>query len=68
MRAGIHVKFVMIPVFIEITGYSDKAVRRKIEEGIWRNGVHFRKSPDGHIHIDMPAYYAWVSGEEKLAA
>jgi hypothetical protein len=63
----IQIKYALIPLFASVTGYSVKACQRKIEDGVWIQGVHYRKSPDGRIHIDMNAYYAWVSGE-KLAA
>jgi hypothetical protein len=68
MNLGIQVKFVMIPVFTQITGYTEKAVRRKIEENIWRNGKHYRRSPDGHIHMDMPEYYKWIENGHKTTA
>lgn len=68
MDIGIQVKFVMIPVFEKLTGYTDKAVRHKIERGEWRQGVHYRKSPDGRIHIDMQAYYKWVVGSDRLSS
>jgi hypothetical protein len=61
MDHSIQVKFVLIPLFEKLSGYSEKAVRRKIEEGIWIEGMHYRKAPDGRIHIDMQAYYTWVS-------
>lgn len=59
----VNVKYVLVPVFCSITGYTDKAVRRKIEDGIWRQGTHYRKAPDGHVTMDMQAYYKWVEGE-----
>ena len=68
MHAGIQLKFVTIPLFSELSGYSDKAVRRKIEDGVWIQGVHYRKAPDGRIHIDMPAYYDWVAGGDRITA
>jgi hypothetical protein len=59
-HGAIHVTWVLIPLFCTLTGYSDKAVRRKIEDGIWLQGKHFRKAPDGRITMSMPAYYQWV--------
>jgi hypothetical protein len=57
---AIQVEYVLIPVFCEITGYSEKAVRRKIEDGIWIEGRHYRKAPDGRITMSVPAYNEWV--------
>lgn len=53
--------------FCDETGYTDKAVRRKIEDGVWREGVEYRRAPDGTIHIDMEAYAKWVEGQHQVA-
>ena len=64
MNAQVHVlQWMLIPAFCSITGYSDKAVRRKIEDGKWLQGRHWRKAPDGHITINLQAYYSWVEGQ-----
>ena len=60
-------RYVRIPKFVAETGYTDKAVRRKIEEGVWLEGVHYRRAPDGTIHMEMGAYYRWVEGCQKAA-
>lgn len=56
-------RFVLIERFCEMTGYTEKAARRKIESGVWRRGHEYRKSPDGRIHIDMQGYEKWLKGE-----
>lgn len=61
-------KYVLIKRFAEITGYTEKAVRRKIEEGVWLQGVHFRKAPDGHLMMDLEAFYKWVEKHNLVAA
>lgn len=50
---------VLIPLFCDLTGYTDVAVRRKIEDGVWLQGKHYRKAPDGRIHINMQEFYVW---------
>jgi len=60
-------RYVLIQKFSEMTGYTDKAVRRKIESGVWIEGVHYRRSPDGRIQIDMDAYQRWVEGSKTEA-
>ena len=57
---AIHLEWVLIPTFSTMTGYTDKAVRRKIEEGIWIEGKHYRRAPDGRITMNVPEYYRWV--------
>ena len=57
---SINLRYVLVPLFCALTGYTDKAVRRKIEDGKWIEGRHYRKAPDGHITMDLQAYYRWV--------
>jgi hypothetical protein len=56
----VHLEWVLIPVFAGLTGYSEKAVRRKIEDGVWLEGKHYRKAPDGRITMNLQEYYKWV--------
>lgn len=53
-------RFVLIPRFCELTGYTPKAVERKIAEQVWLEGKIYRKSPDGRIHIDLIEYEKWI--------
>jgi hypothetical protein len=55
-------RFVLISLFCQITGYTEKAVRHKIEDGIWTEGNQYRRSPDGRIQIDMEGFNKWVAG------
>lgn len=52
--------YVTIPLAAAITGLSDKAIRRKIEEGKWLEGREYRRSPDGGIFISLRGYQQWV--------
>lgn len=52
--------YVTIPVAASITGYSAKAIRRKIENGIWLEGREYRRAPDGHVLISLKGYQQWV--------
>lgn len=49
----IQLKWMLLPLFCQLTGYTDKAVRRKIEDGVWLQGRHFRKAPDGGHHHEL---------------
>lgn len=57
-------RWVTIRLAAQMTGLTEKAIRRKIERGIWLEGVHWRKA-DGGIFIDMQRYNTWV---EKATA
>ncbi len=61
------VRYVLLPRFHDLTGYTEKAVRRKIEDGVWRENEVWIKAPDGHILIDLRGYESWVVGV-KVAA
>lgn len=59
---SVQLQWVLIPVFCSLTGYTEKAVRRKIEEGVWIESTHYRRAPDGRITMDIREYYKWVEG------
>ena len=60
-------RFVRLPLFAAATGYTPKAVERKIEAGVWRQGHEYRIAPDGHILVDMKGYERWVEGQPPAA-
>lgn len=53
---------VRMPLAAVITGLSEKAMRRKIEEGKWLEGRQYHRDPDGNVWIDIPAVMIWVGG------
>lgn len=54
--------YVTISLAAAITGLTEKAIRRKIEEGKWIEGREYRRSPDGGIFISIKGYTQWVEG------
>lgn len=52
--------YVRVPLAAMITGYTEKAIRRKIADNIWREGKVWRKAPDGSVLISIKGYTAWV--------
>jgi len=59
---SLQLEWVLIPVFAQLTGYTEKAVRRKIGDGVWIQGKHYQKAPDGRITMNIQEYYRWVQG------
>ena len=57
--------YVTVALAAIITGLTEKAIRRKIEEGKWIEGREYRRSPDGGIFISLKGYQSWV---ERQAA
>jgi hypothetical protein len=51
---------VRLPLGNVITGYTVKAMQRKIERGDWQEGKVWRRAPDGRIFIDLVGYERWV--------
>lgn len=59
-------RYVRTHVFEAITGYSAKAVERKIATGAWTEGREYRKAPDGHVLVDMKGYEQWVENTRAV--
>lgn len=60
-------KYVTIKKFEELTGYTEKAVRNKIDQGVFVQGKHYIRSPDRRIHINLEEYQKWVEGQHLAA-
>ena len=54
------VRYVLLPLAALVTGYTVKAMERKIERGDWLEGKVWRHAPDGRILIDLLGYQKWV--------
>ena len=53
------IKYKTISAMAQETGYSEKAIRLKIANGIWPDGIKV-KAPDGRILISVEGYNEWV--------
>jgi hypothetical protein len=67
-------RYVLLPLANLLTGYSVKAMERKIERGDWQEGKVWKRAPDGRIVIDVLGYQRWIEGPkaavqgEKIAS
>src|SRR3984885_2770157 len=61
-------RYVLLPLANLLTGYSVKAMERKIERGDWLEGKVWRRAPDGRILIDVLGYQRWVEGPRAAMA
>ncbi|TAM08287.1 MAG: excisionase [Paraburkholderia sp.] len=52
--------YVTVALAAAITGLTEKAIRRKIEEGKWIEGREYRRSPDGGVFISIKGYQQWI--------
>lgn len=51
---------VLLPLAEKATGLTVKAMRQKINNGVWLQGREYDKGPDGHIYISISGYISWV--------
>lgn len=40
--------------------YTEKAIRRKIESGVWTEGAQYHRAPDGRIILNINAIKKWI--------
>jgi hypothetical protein len=46
-------------------GYSEKAIQRKIQDGVWIEGYEYVRAPDGRILIDLGGFERWARGQPR---
>lgn len=59
--------YVTLERFEELTGYTVKAVERKIEGGAWAEGREYRRAPDGRRLVNLEGFHRWVEGSRPGA-
>lgn len=60
-------RYVTIALAETLTGYSVKAIERKIQSGVWLEGKEWIRAEDGRILIDMEGYERWAAGRRRAA-
>jgi len=55
-------RYVLLHLAMEMTGYTIKAMQRKIERGEWVEGKVWIRAPDGRVLISIPDFEKWVEG------
>jgi hypothetical protein len=58
-------RWVKQSLFEAITGYTIKAQRCKMDDGVWEEGVVWKFAPDGNRVLNLDGYYAWIEGHVK---
>lgn len=61
-KVAVQLEWMLLSLFCTCTGYTPKAIQRKIEDGKWIEGRMYRRAPDGHITVNLQEYYRWVNG------
>lgn len=52
--------YVTVALAAAITGLTEKAIRRKIDDGKWLEGAQYVRSPDDGIFISLKGYEQWL--------
>jgi len=55
--------WVLSIVIIRDIGYTEKALEAKRQRGVWLEGVHWKKAPDGRITYNIQKIQEWMAGE-----
>jgi hypothetical protein len=53
-------RYVLLPLAEIITGYSVKAMERKIERADWIEGREWIRAPDNRVMLDVLGYEKWA--------
>lgn len=64
---------VRIAKFCEATGYTQKAIRRKIEDGVWLEGFEYHRArregtERAEITVFVPGAERWAKGLPRVPA
>ena len=65
MQNAGFMKWVTTKKAAELSGYSEKAIERKRQEGVWLEGIIWIKAPDGRILISPDAIDEWAEGRMR---
>lgn len=58
-------RYVTTKRLAEATGYTEKALRHKVDRGVFAEGIHYRRAPDGRLLFDVEEFEKWVEGETR---
>lgn len=62
----LYVEVALIPAAAIALGTSQKAIRRRIEEGTWLEGHEYHRR-EGRVWIDLRGVAEWVRGRRAAA-
>lgn len=60
-------QWVLARVIERDIGYSKKALEGKRQNGVWLEGTHWKKAPDGNIAYNLPRIQEWMAGNDNNA-
>lgn len=57
-------RLVSVKLASVVLGRTEASIRARLARGIWLENVHWRKSPDGSVWIDLKAVDKWILGDD----
>lgn len=57
-------RYVTIKLAAALTGLTDKAIERKIGDGVWAEGRQYVRRA-GRLFVDMRGYETWVESGKR---
>jgi len=57
-------RYLTIAKFATESGYTEDAIRAKIKNGVWLEGIVWTRAPDDRVLIDIEGYEKWVQGKQ----
>ena len=59
---------VTIKLAAQVFGLSVNAIRGKIHDGHWRQGVEYHRAPDGKLFVDRSAVRQWIASRQPTVS
>ncbi|HKX40900.1 MAG TPA: excisionase [Burkholderiaceae bacterium] len=53
-------KYITVKLAAAVYGMTEKAIRRRMEEGVWLEGREWRRAPDGRLYVIPRGVDAWI--------
>lgn len=53
-------RYLLLTEWLKRSGYSKDAFNGKRQSGVWLEGKHWIKSPDGKLQVDWRAVEQWI--------
>ena len=58
-------RYVKLPLFEQLSGYSVEAVETKIKRGVWLEGHEYVRAPDKNLLVDLVGYEKWAGNQRR---
>ncbi len=59
-----YLNWITVKKMSELSGITIDAINSNRKKGYWREGIHWRKAPNGRIFININAVEKWIEGIE----